>query len=171
MKKKRALNVLAGALFGLVSSLPSCSSADVDLTQKTRTLPAQECPVVQPGGKVTNCDSACASAGMPCAEDCDVTCGFAALGNKHCTCADGVYAQCPCLRPKDLPVPMTGVPTCDVIFPGTNGFADPHDEEPCTPDQQWLACVGLDPNSGTPRGCLCVNTEWQCGSTNRWFAP
>ena len=110
---------------------------------------------------------------MPCAEECDTTCGFASLGRKHCTCVDGVFAQCPCLRPADsvFPVPRTGVPTCDTIWPGTNGFADVHKDELCTADQQWLACVGLDPNSGTPRGCVCVNTKWKCGSTNRWFGP
>jgi hypothetical protein len=124
--------------------------------------------------ELDNCNTACAKTGESCTGDCDVECGFNGIGNKHCTCVEGIYIQCPCPRPPEFDGPETAL-YCDVLL-GGDGMMASYKDGDC--DTEWKACVARDPNTGTPRGCVCMKDpdahlalRWSCGSTNKWFAP
>jgi hypothetical protein len=128
-------------------------------------------PTCFPGNPDENCDSTNARTGSTCARDCRVACGFQQMGLKICTCAGGVYSQCPCPKPEGYLGAATA-PPCET----PDGTTDALDDQPCS--MEWQQCIGSDPVTGnTPRGCVCMTNrlsgtlQWYCGSTNRWFAP
>lgn len=139
----------------------------------------QQCPLGADG--VTTCsplnpDPSCTSSnaktGATCARDCQIGCGFQSMGTKLCTCAGGSYSQCPCPRPATFAAPEEA-PLC-TAYGSPDGLTTPLKGAPC--DQEWAACIGTDPVTGTtPQGCACLRhelegtLEWFCGSTNKWF--
>jgi hypothetical protein len=91
------------------------------------------------------------------------------MGTKTCTCADGAYTMCPCMKPPSY----LGAPTapyCDT----PDGTTLTLKNTLCT--TEWQECIGKDVVTGTtPQGCVCMSTpvtnvlQWYCGSTNKWF--
>lgn len=119
------------------------------------------------------CDSTNAKTGVACTVDCSIPCGFAGLGQKYCTCANGAYWQCPCIPPEGWQGPLTA-PCCSEF-----GSAEALSlkNTPCDDAGKGAQCVGTDANTGTPKGCACLENpvthqlQWYCGSTNHWFSP
>jgi hypothetical protein len=119
-----------------------------------------------------SCDSSHAKTGATCARDCQIGCGFAAMGTKQCTCSDGTYSECPCPRPDAFDAPYE-VPLC-TAYGSPEGLTKSLVDSPCT--TEWVGCIGMDPVAGTtPQGCVCMQRAgddaltWFCGSTNKWF--
>lgn len=117
----------------------------------------------------SSCTTADAKTGATCTKHCCIQCGFGGIGNKFCTCRDGIYSMCPCVPPDTWHGPSTA-PTC----PTADGTTTTLKNTLCS--VEWQACVGTDPVSGsTPQGCVCMNNpatsrlQWYCGSTNKWF--
>jgi hypothetical protein len=128
-------------------------------------------PTCFPVNTDASCNSTNARTGSICSRDCRVGCGYQQMGLKICTCAGGVYSQCPCPRPDGYMGAATA-PNCTT----PDGMTTALDDQPCT--VEWEQCIGSDPVTGnTPRGCVCMTNrlsgalQWYCGSTNRWFAP
>jgi hypothetical protein len=128
-------------------------------------------PTCFPVNSDASCNSTNAKTGSACTRDCRVACGFQQYGLKICSCAGGVYSQCPCPKPDSYQGAATA-PPCQT----PDGMTTALDDQPCT--SEWAQCIGSDPVSGnTPRGCVCMTNrlsgtlQWYCGSTNRWFAP
>jgi hypothetical protein len=115
-----------------------------------------------------SCSSALAKTGAPCTTDCNIGCGFNAIGTKTCTCSGGFYSACPCPKPAAYMGAATA-PYC----PG-DGMTAALKKMPCT--KEWDECIGKDANTGTPAGCACLKDPtsnslvWACGSTNKWFS-
>jgi len=115
-----------------------------------------------------SCSSALAKTGAPCTVDCNIGCGFNAIGTKTCTCSGGFYSACPCPKPAAYMGAATA-PYC----PG-DGMTAALKKMPCT--KECDECIGKDANTGTPAGCACMKDPttntliWACGSTNKWFA-
>ena len=116
-----------------------------------------------------SCTTAAAKMGAVCTKDCCIQCGFNGMGTKTCTCANGAYSMCPCMKPSTYLGAPTA-PTCDT----PDGTTLTLKNTLCT--TEWQECVGKDVVSGsTPQGCVCMSTpvtnvlQWYCGSTNKWF--
>jgi len=108
--------------------------------------------------------------GEACTHDAIVTCGYNGLGEKVCTCAGGVYTQCPCFPPRDWQGALTA-PVCDALTATASAL-------------RGRACRNLEGSQCIDRsvsdpaqqqGCACVETmlgaQWACGAPSQLGIP
>jgi hypothetical protein len=110
------------------------------------------------------------SSGDTCTHDAVVACGFERLGTKVCTCASGVYTQCPCFPPRDWQGALTA-PPCDALTATASALRG----------QSCIRMVGsqcIDRSVADPalqEGCKCIETggtpQWACGSPSQLQIP
>jgi len=123
------------------------------------------------------------SSGLPCTQDCCVSCGIDAMGIKTCLCPNPgqPYSNCSCPAPAGFPTgpggaALTGglcspqgyaatTPPAGATLPTLKGV-------PCT--KVNTVCFTADSKSGSERGCICLmdatgTASMHCGSVNHWF--
>lgn len=100
--------------------------------------------------------------GEACTRDAIVTCGFDRRGTKVCTCAGGVYTQCPCFPPKDWQGDTTA-PACDPLTATATALRG----KTCT---TIVGAMCIDRSQSDParqEGCACIEgsagAQWACG--------
>jgi hypothetical protein len=101
--------------------------------------------------------------GEACTRDAIVTCGYNRLGTKVCTCAGGVYTQCPCFPPKDWKGALTA-PYCDALTATAAALRG----QTCT-GLIGTECIDRSQPDPTEReGCSCIKgtagAQWGCGA-------
>jgi hypothetical protein len=108
--------------------------------------------------------------GEACTRDAVVTCGYLRLGTKICTCAGGVYTQCPCFPPKDWQGELTA-PVCDALTATATALRG----KTCT-NLVGSQCIDRSqPDPAKQEGCSCIKgaagAQWACGAPSMVGVP
>ena len=102
---------------GMMSPTAGGSGASATETTCTGENPDPTC---FPLNADPNCNTTNSSTGATCGTDCRVPCGFDEMGLKVCTCTNGTYESCPCVRPDEY----QGAPTAEFCTQGAGMTTD-----------------------------------------------
>jgi len=137
-----------------------CSSGSGDLQDGTYAVDNGYDSALEPG------------TGDRCTYDVTLTCGYGQLGTKVCTCAGGVYTQCPCFPPEDWQGATTA-PPCDALTARVEALRG----QPCQ-QLTGATCVDHQPPSAGQEGCVCLPAaapnappSWACGPLAAFEIP
>jgi hypothetical protein len=142
----------ASALFAALLAAAGCSSGSGDLRDGTYGADhGYDFEVNEP------------NPGEACTHDAVVSCGYNSLGTKVCTCAGGVYTQCPCFPPRDWKGAATA-PVCDALTATATALRG----KACTNLLGSRCLDRSEPDAGRREGCSCVagaaGAQWACGA-------
>ncbi len=156
---RRSVRAASAALLAFAAVAVGCSSGSDDLRDGTYAFDQ---------GYDANANDP--HPGNLCTHDAVTTCGFSSLGTKVCTCAGGVYTQCPCFPPRSWQGATTA-PSCDPLTA-------------TAPALRGRTCTGLlgtqciDRSISDPalqEGCTCVDggigPQWACGTPSQQMIP